>query len=105
MDLKSFSNTDDYAGYRDESVLKEKETKQQEPEQEKKITEQDVRETIGKYAKFSNDELMVELMKQVALQKGKGNAEGMKSTIERIKPFLNAEQQKRLEAIIKQMNL
>jgi len=102
MDLKSFSNTDDYAGYRDESILAEKETPREEP---KKMDEQGVRDAIGRYAKLNNDELMIELMKQVSMQKDKGNSDSMKQTIERIKPFLNNEQKERLELLIKQMGI
>jgi len=101
MDLKSFSNTDDYAGYRDESILAEKEVQ----EDAKKVDEQGVKDAIGRYSKLSNDELMVELMKQVAMQKDKGNSSSMKQTIERIKPFLNNEQRQRLEILVKQMGI
>ena len=102
MDLKNFSNTDDSAGYRDQDDLHEQAT---ETKQESKMSEQDIREAVSRYSKFSSDELMMELMKQVSFQKDKGNTDSMKNTIEKIKPFLNAEQQKRLEVIIQQMKL
>jgi len=103
MDLKSFSNTDDYAAYREESILHEQ--SKQETTNKQQMSEQDVRDAIGQYSQLNNDQLMAELMKQVSAQKDKGNISSMQSTIEKIKPFLNPEQQKRLEVIIKQMGL
>jgi len=88
MDLKSFSNTEPYAPYRDEGILKES----------------DVKDAINEYSKMSNDQLMMELAKQIGMQKEKGQANSMLETIERIKPFLNEEQRSKMENILKQVN-
>ncbi|MCL2846417.1 MAG: hypothetical protein FWE38_01880 [Firmicutes bacterium] len=103
MDLKSFSATesekaDPYHGWRDPNVLNTKNEKQS-------ATEADVKKAIGEYSKLSNDQLMIELAKQIGLQKEKGNHAQMKETIERIKPFLDATQKKRLSDIIESMGI
>jgi len=98
MDLKSFSNTEPYAAYRDESILKEK------PEPKDKVSEQGVKDAINHYSKMSNDQLMIELAKQISSQKSKGNSSSMMQTVERIKPLLNDEQRKKLDTILKQVD-
>jgi len=87
MDLRSFSNNE-YIGPQPEGV-----------------TEAEVKEKIGHYSKMSNDQLMIELAKQIAIQRGEGKTENMKQTIEQIKPFLNAEQKTRMEEILSKMGL
>jgi len=99
MDLKSFSENDPYKKYRDPDVLLEKE------EKPKVATEDDVKKAVNHFSKMDNSQLMLELAKQVAIQKDKGNHEQMSETIERIKPFLNAEQKKRLDVIISSMGI
>jgi len=99
MDLKSYS-ADPYAPYRDESILHEPENKGDKP-----ANEGDIRDAIGHFSKMSNDQLMVELAKQISIQKGKGNESNVKETIERIKPMLNAEQRKKLEQILMSLGL
>ena len=81
MDLKSFSG----AG----------EEKNEQPAHE------DVYKAINYYSKFSNEQLMTELAKQLAAQRKKGKGDEILRTVERIRPFLNPEQQKRLEEILK----
>ena len=70
------------------------------PEQKKepqKKSEQDVLGAINHYSKLSNEQLMGELAKLM----GKQTPDNIKQTIERIKPLLNADQQKRLEDVLK----
>ena len=102
MDLKSFSNTEPYSAYRDPEILKEK---PKEETKEKPMTEKDVKDAIGTFSKMSNDQLMVEFAKQIASQKQKGNTSNMLQTIERIKPMLNADQQKKLGKILEQVDM
>ena len=87
MDLKSFSG-------------KEAPEQKNEP-----MDEAGVKSAINHYSKMSNDQLMGELFKQVASQKAKGQTSNMHATVERIKPLLNAEQKKKLESILKQVEL
>ena len=68
------------------------------------MNEKDVRGTIDQLSKLSNEELMAEFAKHMAQQKSKDGGESMKKTIERIKPFLNAEQRKRLEEVLKSVD-
>jgi len=103
MDLKSYSS-DPYAPYRDESILHEQ-GKKKDSDGGKPASEGDIREAIGHYSKMSNDQLMVELAKQIGMQKDKGNESNVKETIERIKPMLNAEQRKKMEQIIASLGL
>ena len=60
-----------------------------------------MKDTINNYSKLSSDQLMIEFAKHVATQKQKDGGEEMKKTIERLKPFLNIEQWKRLEEVLK----
>ena len=101
MDLKSFSNTEPYAGYRDEEILKE----QQQQKENKPIDEAGVKDAINHYSTMSTDQLMVELAKQVGSQKAKGNTNSMLETIEKIKPLLNADQKDKLENVLKQVGM
>ena len=61
----------------------------------------DVFDAINHYSKFSNEQLMSELAKQLSIQRGKGKGDEITKTIEQIKPFLNADQQKRMEEILR----
>ncbi|MCL2587356.1 MAG: hypothetical protein FWE31_03930 [Firmicutes bacterium] len=67
--------------------------------------EKEVREAVGHYAKMSNDQLMAELVKHMAAKREKGDIGSVKETIDKIKPFLNAEQKKRLEVIVGQLGI
>ena len=71
----------------------------------KQMGEQDVREAIGHYSKLNNDQLMAELVKQLATKREKGEMASVRETIEKIKPFLSAEQKNRLETITSQLNI
>jgi len=97
-DLKTYSFNDPYDGYRDKDILKEK-------SDEKIVTESDVKDAIAHFSKMDNNQLMMELAKQIGMQKEKGNQTHIKETIERIKPFLNEEQKQRLEEIIKRFDI
>ena len=96
MDLKSFS--DPYHGYRDEGILKEK-------QEHSEITEDGVKEKISQFSKLDQTQLMAELAKQIGLQRDQGKMDTVLSTIERIKPFLNADQKQKLEAISSQLDI
>ena len=92
MDLRTFSDT--------------KESSSNEHNQTKKpASEKEVKEKINQFSKLNNDQLMTELVKQIATQREQGKMENVLSTIERIKPFLNAEQKKKLEKIIEQLEI
>ena len=65
------------------------------------MQEKEIKDAVNNYSKMSNDQLMTELVKQIALQKQKDGGASMRQTIERIKPFLNAEQRKKLEEVLK----
>ena len=105
MDLRSFSNEDDaYASHR----IKEPQaydTSSTPKEETKPLDEADVRNAIGHFSKMSNDQLMSELVKHVGMQKAGGKSVHMKDTVEKIKPFLNVEQKKRLEQIVGQLDI
>ena len=64
------------------------------------MNEKDIKKVIDGYSKLSNEELMVEFAKHFAAQKSKDGGASMQKTIERIKPFLNDQQKKRLEEIL-----
>ena len=72
---------------------------------QKQPSENDVREAIKHYAGRSNDELMAELVKQIAKKREQGEMQSVRDTIERIKPFLDAEKKKRLEIITGQLDI
>ncbi|MCL2570471.1 MAG: hypothetical protein FWE16_04680 [Firmicutes bacterium] len=93
MDLKSFSQVEPS---KDEEILKD---------EVKPVDEKHVRDTISHYSKMSNDQLMGELIKQVGIQKDKGNASNMRDVIQKIIPVLNDEQRKRLEDIVKMLDI
>jgi len=72
---------------------------------EKQMNESDVRSAIGHYSKMNNDQLMSELVKQITKKRDKGEMQNVRETIEKIKPFLNAEQKARLETIVASINI
>jgi len=63
--------------------------------------EKQIKEVVETYSKLSNDELMMEFAKHYAAQSQKDGGASMRKTIERIKPFLTPEQQKRMEEILR----
>ena len=102
MSLKDFAKTDPYHGWRNEEVLKEdKQTK----EENKNMTEKDVRDAIGEYSKLSNDQLMAELVKHMAIKRQNGELGSVKETIKKIEPFLNTEQKKRMSDIVDKLGI
>ena len=107
MDLKSYSQTrkDPYHGWRDENVLKKEAAATEKSTHKEAVGESDVREAISHYAQMDNSQLMVELAKQIGIQKEKGNEQNLRDTIERIKPLLNDEQRKRMEDVISGLGL
>ena len=68
------------------------------------MNQKELKDVIEGYSKLSNDQLMVEFAKHMAAQKQKDGGASMKKTIERIKPFLNPEQRKRLEEVLASVN-
>jgi hypothetical protein len=68
------------------------------------MNEKEVRQSISDLSKLSTSELMTQLGGYVAAQKLKDGGVSMMKTIERIKPFLNAEQRKKLDEVIKSFN-
>jgi hypothetical protein len=68
------------------------------------MNEKDLRSVIEGYSKLSNEQLMTELAKHMVSQKQKDGGANMVKTIERIKPFLNAEQRQRLDEVLKNAN-
>ena len=65
------------------------------------MTEQELKYTINNLSKLSNEQLMTELVKHMAVQKQKDGGASIHQTIERIKPLLSPEQRKRLEEILR----
>ncbi len=61
------------------------------------MSQNDVMDAIARYSKFSTEDLMAELGRQIT---GKDQSE-IQGTVDKIKPLLNAEQQKRMEEILK----
>ena len=67
------------------------------------MSEQEVNDVINKYSGKSQTELMNEILKQVSQGRANGTLsdEQLKGFYNQVKPMLNAEQQKRLEEIMK----
>ena len=65
---------------------------------------EDIKATIEKYSKLSNDELMLAFAQQIAAQKAKDGGASMRKTLERIMPLLNPAQRKRVEEILKSVD-
>ena len=114
MDLRSFAqnSTNGVEGkkYQDKQVDKEYirsvsvEEKTTAPQGEE-VTEQGVRDMISQYSQMSTDQLMGELFKQITNKKAMGESSQVLSTIETIKPFLNAGQKEKLNGIITMLGL
>jgi hypothetical protein len=69
------------------------------------MSENDVRRAINYFGGMSNDRLMQELSKLLAAKRREGKEKEVLDTVERIKPLLNPEQRRRVEDILKGMNL
>ena len=65
------------------------------------MNDKELKEAISQYSKLSTDQLMAELVRQMAAQKAKDGGASMKQTLERIKPLLNAEQSKKLDEVLR----
>jgi len=65
------------------------------------MQEKEIKDAINAYSKLSDEELMIEFMKHMTVQKTKDGGASMRETINRIKPLLNETQCKRLDEIIK----
>ncbi|MDR1917492.1 MAG: hypothetical protein LBQ05_00715 [Christensenellaceae bacterium] len=79
MDFKSFQNTDPYNKYRDPEVLSQ----------------------VNNLSKMNDNELFSELSKQVAIKQKNGTMGDIDKLAKTITPFLNPEQKKRLDTILK----
>ena len=91
MDLKSYSQT---YGTKEQSQPKPEST-------ESGLNEKDIRRAINHFSKMPNDQLMRELGKHISAKKRQGREAEIYSTLERVKPFLNPEQRKRMEEVVK----
>ena len=65
------------------------------------LNENDVRRAIKYFGNMPNDQLMRELSKHISAKKRAGKEAEIYQIIERIKPFLSAEQRTRLEEIMR----
>ena len=67
------------------------------------VQKAEINDAINKYSGYSNDELMAEFVKQTNAQKQAGNYDSkkMENVKNTLMPYLNAEQQKRLNEIMK----
>ena len=88
MDLRSYSQTDS----------KPNEKKPEPPKNN--MNEADVRRAINFFSKMSNEQLTRELSKHLSAKKAQGKENEIMAVLERIKPFLNDEQKKRLSEIM-----
>jgi hypothetical protein len=79
MDFKSFQNTDPYNNYRNPDILSQ----------------------VDNLSKKTDTELINELSRQIAIKQKNGTIGDIDKLIKTITPFLNAEQKKRLDAILK----
>ena len=66
------------------------------------MEEKEIKDAISSYSKMSSDQLMTELIKQIAMQKQKDGGASMAQTIERIKPLLTPQQRQKMEQILKE---
>ena len=82
MDFKSYSG----------------EKKQETPKNN--MNEADIRRAINYFSKMNNDQLTRELSRHLAAKKAQGREHEITAILERIKPFLNDEQRKRLAEIM-----
>lgn len=64
------------------------------------MDENDVKRAIKHFSTMNNSQLMTELAKHVNAKRARGEQADIEKTLDRIKPFLNEEQQTRLEQIM-----
>jgi len=64
-----------------------------------------VKQAIDNFSKLSDEELMTQLAQYMAAEQAKDGGKSMMKTIERIKPFLNSDQKRRLETILKGLDI
>jgi transcription termination factor NusB len=64
-----------------------------------------IKDTIDSLGKLSDGELFNELSKQVAIKKQNGTLGDIDKLLETIQPFLDAEQKKRLDMVIKNIKV
>ena len=88
MDLRNYAS----------NTKTNQENKQEQPKDN--MNEADVRRAINHFSKMSNDQLTRELSKHLTAKKAQGREHEIISVIERIKPFLNEEQKRRLTEIM-----
>jgi hypothetical protein len=86
MDFKSYQNTEPYTDYR---MPKEAE----------------IKNTINNLSKLNDDQLFSELSKQVAIKQKNGSIGDINRLFTTIQPFLNAEQKKRLDTVMKNIKV
>lgn len=69
------------------------------------IDENDVKKKIKEYSKFSENDLMKELYKEVGKQKAGGNFDinNLSKQLDNVKPMLNQKQNENLERILKNL--
>lgn len=65
------------------------------------MNENDIRQAVKHFGKMPNDQLMRELSKHISAKKRAGKEAEIYTIIERIKPFLNDDQRKRLNEIMR----
>ena len=96
MDFRSYSGSDTRLPRRDASRNDEKKQEQAMGG----MNEADIRRAINHFSKMSNDQLMRELSRHLSKKKAQGRENEITAVIERIKPFLNDEQRRRLSEIM-----
>ena len=67
------------------------------------LNEEEIKKTIEKYQNYSSEQLLSELLKQTSKQKAEGKYDGkkMEDFSNQIRPMLSAEQQNKLDEILK----
>ena len=64
------------------------------------MSETDIRRAINHFSKMNNDQLTRELSRHLTAKRAQGREHEIVAVIERIKPFLNDEQKRRLSEIM-----
>ena len=67
------------------------------------LNEEEIKKTISKYQNYSSEQLLSELLRQTSKQKAEGKYDGkkMEDFSKQIRPMLSAEQQNKLDEILK----
>jgi cell fate (sporulation/competence/biofilm development) regulator YmcA (YheA/YmcA/DUF963 family) len=92
-----FRNTDPYNDYRDPNILNVRQKKAA----AQTLDEAGVKKTINELSKLTDGQLLNELSKQIAIKQQNGTIGDIEKTIKTVQPFLNSEQKKRLNDILK----